>query len=202
MKLHSRAVLGATFGVSAAVPAFDGGAANMQLLERADVGCVLVASTIDPAAAVSELNAAARLEFPLAAGATTKSHLHRVLWLTPRSWLIHCPVDEERALAGRINHAFTDKRVYAAPYTDHLCWLELSGSQALNCLTEGGFVSLERDGIAIGHAKRGLLASIAIVIVHEDLHTWLLGVERSRTIYFVEWLCAVGRRQEQLVRRL
>src|ERR1700722_16912668 len=149
MKLQPRSVFSATFGAPAPIPAFDvrdmratrTPATSTRLLERADIGCVLVNSTMDPPTGVTELSAAVGLGFPLVAGAVSAQGAHRVLWLTPRSWLIQCPVDGEIALAECINEAFPDKRVHAALFTDYLCWIELSGSHALRLLTEGGFIS-------------------------------------------------------------
>jgi heterotetrameric sarcosine oxidase gamma subunit len=188
VKLQPRPLFGATFGVSAPVPEFV--AMNTTLLERADIGCLLVNSAVESSAVASELVAAVRFAFPLEAGAIADLHSHRLLWLTPRSWLLHCPVEEDWELARQINEAFPDKRVHAALFTDYLCWFELFGSQAFNLLTEGGFVSLERGGLGLGYAKRTSLAGIAAVVVHERPQTWLIGVERSRAIYFANWLRA------------
>ncbi len=198
MKLHSRSVFGPTFGVSATIPDFDRGATNTKLVERADVGCVLVASTIDLTTTARELGAVVALDFPLAAGATTKAPPYRALWLTPRSWLIHCPVDEERELALRINTAFPDKQIHAALFTDELCWLELSGLEASNLMTEGGFISLEPEGLPIGFVKRTRLADVAVIALRLSLHTWLLGVERSRAIFLATWFQAAARRSARI----
>jgi heterotetrameric sarcosine oxidase gamma subunit len=190
MKFQPRSVFGTTFGVSAPVPEL-----STTLLERADIGCLLVNSAVESAAVATELAAAVRIEFPLEAGTIADLHSHRALWLTPRSWLLHCPVEEEWALARKINEAFPDKRVHAALYTDYLCWFELFGSRASNLLAEGGFVSLERDGLNPGYSKRTSLAGIAAVVVRDRPQTWLIGVERSRAAYFAKWVRAAVKRQ-------
>jgi heterotetrameric sarcosine oxidase gamma subunit len=214
MKLQSRSVLGATFGVSTAVPEFgvseagtthgsaaDGHAMHTRMLERADIGCLLVSSTLEPSIGVTKLNTAVGLEFPLEAGAIREAHPHRVLWLTPRSWLIHCSIDEEAALARKINEAFPDKCVHAALFTDYLCWFELSGPKAFDLLSEGGFVSLERRGLDVGGAKRTVLAGVAAIVLHQRLQTWLIGVERSRAIYIADRLRAAARHSADLERK-
>jgi heterotetrameric sarcosine oxidase gamma subunit len=206
MKLQSRSAFGATFGVSTPVPEFDVGERSVtrgsatdappmptKLLERADIGCLLVTTTLDSSTWAAQLRAVVGLEFPLEACRITEAHPHRVLWLTPRSWLIHCPVDDESALATRINDAFPNKSVHAVLFTDYLCWFELSGPKAFDLLSEGGFVSLERTGLVVGHAKRTALAGVAVVLLHERVQTWLIGVERSRAIYIADWLRASGR---------
>src|ERR1700761_202767 len=98
MKLQSLSALGATFGVSTPVSEFDVGERSVtrgsatdtlptqtKLLERADIGCLLVTTTLDPSTGVAELRAAVGLELPLEACSITEAHPHRVLWLTPRS---------------------------------------------------------------------------------------------------------------------
>jgi heterotetrameric sarcosine oxidase gamma subunit len=108
--------------------------------------------------------------------------------MSPRSWLILGPLADEGVLLAGINGAFPDKLVHAVPYSDGLAWFELSGSGARDLLTEGGFLSLERDGLGVGRVKRTLIAHIAVVVVRESGDVWLVGVERSRARYFVRWL--------------
>lgn len=193
MKLHAQSVFGKRLGVSAwsrRVSASSTNASDTKLVERADVGCVLVNSAVDADSVAAELGAEAGIEFPPTAGAIRGEYPLRALWLTPRSWLVHCSIDEEWALLARINAAFSNKRIHATLYTDYLCWLELSGAHALHLLTQGGFVSLEREGLPVGHAKRTLLAGVAAIVLRERPECWLVGVERSRAIYFVDWLRA------------
>jgi heterotetrameric sarcosine oxidase gamma subunit len=115
--------------------------------------------------------------------------------------LIHCSVDEAWPLARRINEAFPDKRAHAALFSDCLCWLELSGPQAFDFLAGGGFISLDRAGLAVGRVKRTQLAGVAAIVLHERLQSWLIAVERSRAIYFAEWLRATARRSVNIERK-
>jgi len=206
--LHAQAPLGGNIGIASPVTGFlsDGG---VVLRERADIGCVLLTaavdipeaasvdrvettsiSNLDPAATASKV---AQVTLPRAPGSVTTTHTRTALWLSPRSWLIHCAVDEEANLVSQLNAAFPDKLLHAVPFTDALCWLELSGEGALDLLQEGGFLSLERDGLAIGHAKRTLLAQVAVIIFRASQDAWLVGVERSRARYFVTWLTGCAR---------
>jgi heterotetrameric sarcosine oxidase gamma subunit len=166
------------------------------LRERADFACVLVTAAVDGGSLSDAIGVAAGVELLPGAGATaTGSATGRTaLWLSPRCWLIHCAADEERALAEGINRISPEKLVHAVPFTDALCWLELSGpgGAALELLTEGGFVSLEQGGLAVGRAKRTLIAQIAAIVIHQTESLWLLGVERSRARYFVQWLAAAA----------
>jgi heterotetrameric sarcosine oxidase gamma subunit len=179
VKLRPQSVFGADFNRS------DGSA---RLAERSDLGTLLVTAAIDPIAARSELRARLDFDVPLEANATPKADRYRTLWLTPRSWIVQCPADEERALALEINKAFPKKEVHAVPVTDQLCWLELSGAHAPNLLSERGFISLEPAGLPIGCAKRTRLAEVAVIALHLDSQSWLLGVERSRAMYLARWL--------------
>jgi heterotetrameric sarcosine oxidase gamma subunit len=193
VKLQSHFVFGNGFGVpalSSRVSASSTGASDTKVVERGDIGSVLVNSAIDAEAVAAKLGVAAGIEFPSTAGAIQGEYPLRALWLTPRSWLVLCSPDEEWTLLARINAAFSDKRVHGTLFTDSLCWLELYGSHALPLLLQGGFVSLEREGLPVGHAKRTLLAGVAAIVLRERPECWLVGVERSRALYFAAWLQA------------
>ena len=164
MTLQPQSALGAIFGTASAVTGFSSDSAALR--ERADIGCVLLTTagrSTDFAPAASR---AAALTLPLvpgeiatgASGAMTSSPRRMAIWLSPRSWLIQCDIEEEGILVERLNRTFSDKLVHAVGFTDHLCWLELSGTAAIDLITEGSFLSLERDGLPIGHAKRTLIA--------------------------------------------
>lgn len=186
MKLEPQSALHNIFGVPLLVHRFksDGTA----LRERADIGCVLLTAVVNPAEVVTSATAVARVELPLEPGAVRQGSGRTALWLSPRSWLIHCKIEEEMELVTDLNKCFLDKLAHAVPFTDALCWFEISLSGALDLLTEGGFVSLERGGLPIGHAKRTLIAQVAVVILRESESVWLVGVERSRARYFADWL--------------
>jgi heterotetrameric sarcosine oxidase gamma subunit len=190
VRLLAQTALGSPFGVANLVKEFR--AEDVSLRERADIGAVLVTAAVDGAGVSSAIGDTARIELPPVPGMIAKGGDRTVLWLSPRSWLIQCPVAEEVALVGAINDAFPDKLVHAVRFGDALCWLELTGSGARELLTEGGFLSLERDGLAAGRAKRTLIAQIAVVLVHESESVWLVGVERSRVRYFVQWLSSAA----------
>jgi heterotetrameric sarcosine oxidase gamma subunit len=168
------------------VKAFKG--ERVSLLERADIGCVLVTAAVDGASVLNTINEAARVELPAVPGMVGKGGERVALWLSPRSWMIHCQLTEEATLILDINSAFPDKLVHAVQFSDAIAWLELSGSGVRDLLAEGGFVSLERDGLGIGRVKRTLIAQIATVVVRESESLWLVGVERSRAAYFARWL--------------
>lgn len=191
MKLQPQATLGGAFGEARAVSGFKFDAAT--LTERADIGCVLLTSAVAASDVVESAAKVLGVEPPVAPGAVASAAARSApgrlaLWLSPRSWLIQCGAEEDEGLVARLNAAFPNALAHAAPLTDALCWFELSGPASLALLTEGGFVSLERQGLPVGHAKRTLIAQIAVVVVRESETGWLLGVERSRARYFVEWL--------------
>jgi heterotetrameric sarcosine oxidase gamma subunit len=157
-------------------------------LPRAVAGCVLVTSSVDSGAGMDSLQVAAGCEFPLIAGSIVMAGPNRILWLTPRSWLVLCHTDMEGAIAGRINEEYPDKQVHAAEYGDALAWLELTGSDAWRALTRGGFVSLDGSAIPVGGAKRTNVAGVVVVVLRTGLDNWLLAVERSVAGFMVTWL--------------
>jgi heterotetrameric sarcosine oxidase gamma subunit len=153
---------------------------------------VLFATGEDSAELVDRAGIAAKVELPMSPGSFAVGPGRAALWLSPRTWLIRCRVDDEAALVANLNEAFPDKLANAVPFTDALCWFDLSGPSALDYLTEGSFISLEPAGLPIGRAKRTLIAQIAAVVVLQSQSTWHIGVERSRAPYFVEWLTAAA----------
>jgi heterotetrameric sarcosine oxidase gamma subunit len=165
---------------------------NATLQERADIGCVLLTSAVNADEIVNSAMHVCGVEIPLVPGAVQIAAGRAALWLSPRSWLIQCEVEDEAQRVTRLNAAFPDALAHAVSLTDALCWFELSGPGSLTLLTEGGFVSLERDGLPVGHAKRTLIAQVAAVVARESEVGWLIGVERSRARYFVEWLSAAS----------
>ncbi len=195
MKLTPESTLGASFG-SACMLAMPSGAAVLQ--ERADIGCLLLTSAVDTGATAVPASRAVGIDLPRAAGKIQTGDQRLALWLSPRSWLVHCPIDEEIGLAARVNDAFPGKRVHAACVTDHFCWIELSGRDPSGLLRQGAFLSLERGGLAAGHAKRTAVAGIAAILVHRGDNVWLVAIERSRARYFADWLIARARSATQV----
>jgi heterotetrameric sarcosine oxidase gamma subunit len=192
--LEPQATLGAPFSTGSAVSGFS--ADTVVLRERADIGCVLLTTAVDSVEIATAVGQSAGLDLPLAPGMIFTAPGRKAIWLSPRSWLIHCGVAEEKELVAHLNAVFPDKLVHAAAYTDYLCWLELSGAGALDLLTEGTFLSLERDGLSVRHAKRTLIAQVMALIVHERESVWLVAVERSRARYFADWLIAAVEARE------
>ncbi|MBL8266538.1 sarcosine oxidase subunit gamma family protein [Steroidobacter sp.] len=201
MSLQLESTLGRAFGTSAVLvcDAADG----LELRERADLGCLLLTAAVDVAEIIDAASVAAGVPLPAEPGMINTAHERLALWLSPRSWLVQCGIEAEGELAARLNGTFPDRRLHAALFTDYLCWLELRGAGSVDVLQDASFVSLERNGLAVGHAKRTLVAGITGVIVRHSEIDWLIGIERSRARYFTEWLtttrttiCA-SRRQEQ-----
>jgi heterotetrameric sarcosine oxidase gamma subunit len=186
VNLKPDTALGSAFATAAPVHGFD--TKFVTLMERSDIGCILVNCAVEVRDLAPSIASALGFALPADAAITTGKGGTSALWLTPRSWLIHCSVAEEFAIITRINASFPDKRVHASAFTDYLTWLEIAGEDAHKILTSGGFVSLEIDGLQIGQAKRTILASVPVVIVRNANDRWTLGVERSRTAYFVDFL--------------
>jgi heterotetrameric sarcosine oxidase gamma subunit len=189
--LQPQSALGTSFGTASLISGFS--STSVFLRERSDIGCILLTTAVDSATIASSASQAAGLELPLTPGPINTAPPRKAIWLSPRSWLIHCPIEEENDLVTHLNAAFPNKLAHAALFTDYLCWIELSGPPALDLLTEGTFLSLDRGGLPVGHAKRTLIAQIPAVIVHERESVWLLAVERSRARYFADWLTAAVR---------
>lgn len=166
---------------------------RVRLVDRSDLGCVLVNCAVDAADVVAACSRALGVGLPREPGSTAQSSPGTAAWLTPRSWLVQCRVEDEEALADAVNQAFPDRTASAALYSDALAWLDLDGPAAWDLLTEGAFVTLERAGFAVGRSKRTPVAGIPAIVLRIDDTHWQLGVERSRARYFAQRLGAVAR---------
>ena len=164
------------------------------LRERSDLGGVLINSAAAAREVIERVEQIVGITLPSCAGRVTHGSETCALWLTPRSWIVHCPIAQEPDLASRINAALPDKLVHAALFSDCLCWFEIAGPDAESLIREGGFVSLERGGLPEGHAKRTLLAGVAVLLLHQAPCRWLVGVERSRADWFLLWLKSTAQR--------
>ena len=196
MMLNACAEFGTVIGRAEQLPDFV--STTVKVWERSDIGSLLVSCAVDAAKVASRLEQVARLPFPHQAGEFLELDARRTIWLTPRSWIMHCGLEDESQLAGQINCEFPDKVVHASLFSDHLCWLELAGAGTAALLAEGGFISLEKHGLPIGHAKRTLVAGVAAITLHWRVGRWLVGVERSRAVYFAAWLQAAAARASKL----
>ena len=166
--------------------------------ERSDIGSLMVSCSVDTTIVASRLAQVLGQPVPQLAGEFLELEARRAIWLTPRSWIMHCGLGDELQLAGQINCEFPDKLVHASLFSDYLCWLEIAGARAAELLAEGGFISLEKHGLPIGHAKRTLVAGVAAITMHWRVGRWLVGVERSRAAYFAAWLQAAAVRASKL----
>lgn len=165
-----------------------------RLRDRRDQGCVLCTAAVEvvgsgvPTGPFERLCAALSLALPTRAGAVEQDGERMALWLTPRSWLVLCPAEQESALCQAVTEAYPERLVLASRYSDQLCWIELNDEGAEDALRQGGFLTLRVGGLPLGHAKRTLIAGIPVVLLRLAATCWLLGVERSRARYFVDWL--------------
>jgi sarcosine oxidase subunit gamma len=195
MILEPRSALDATFGTSSAVIGFRSDRAVLR--ERADFGSVLLTAAVDGTAIAASASSAAGLDLPIGPGPTKASSESTAIWLSPRSWLILCGVEDEARLVDRLNKAFPDKLLHTVGFADQLCLFELSGVASLDLLTEGSFLSLEPRGLPVGNAKRTLIAQVVTVVIRTSGTSWLLAVERSRARYFAGWLIAAAASPER-----
>lgn len=191
MMLEAISALGNPVGRQASIADFS--TADIRLADRSDIGCVYLASAVPAADVRAALSQILALTVPTTPGVASDNGECRALWLSPRAWLIRCLADDEGALVDSLNARFPDKTVHASRFTDHLAWIEVAGPGADDLLKQGGFVSFERNGLPVGHAKRILLAGVPAVIDRPSADGWLLGIERSRAHYLVDWLIVAAR---------
>ena len=158
------------------------------ITEYGPFGCVLCSAAVDVSEIHQTLSRKIKLDLPRQSGRVVKEGESMAIWLSPRSWLILCPLDNELELITSINAAFPDRIVLASAFSDYLCWFSLNGKEAEDKLRHGGFISFTERGLAVGHAKRTLIAGIQVIIHREFTATWTVGIERSYAPYFINWL--------------
>lgn len=165
---------------------------GVELSVRTDVACILFTAAVDVHELLEEFTDILGLPVPSSAGTVARLADRTALWLSPRSWLVHVPADQEDDLLTAFAAAFPDRRLHATRFGDALCWLRLSGAGAASLLQQGGFISLEPGGLGIDSAKRTLVAGVPVIVHRAEGELWLLAVERSRARYFIEWLRAAS----------
>lgn len=187
MILTAVSPMGNAFGKSAALPEI----ILAEAQERSDIGAVLIVTTRDGESFAESLSKGLGCELPLTHGEVLATGDKQAIWLSPRSWIILCTPEVEAELVAAVGRSFPDREAHASRFSDALAWLTLDGAATENLLRQGGFLSLEQFGFPIGHGKRTPLAGIPAVILRESQTRWTIGVERSRSQYFVNWLAGL-----------
>ena len=161
---------------------------DVRLAEDAELGAVMCNAAVDAATIHKATANAIGCELPLQHGATVSVGRRQAIWMSPRSWLVLCPPEEESEIVAALHEAFPDHLVSGAPYSDYLCWFSLEGSGVEAALRQGSFLSFDERGIPVAHGKRTLIAGIPAVLLRDGEQNWRVGVERSRAGYFLGWL--------------
>jgi heterotetrameric sarcosine oxidase gamma subunit len=186
MMLQALSPMGFPFGASTLVRG--GCREGLSVSECSDFGCVLLTATVDIIDFHEDLLRLTGVEFPLLQGSVAQADGRYVVWLSPRSWLVLCRLDDEPKLLDSINTHFPDRAIHASAFSDYLCWLSLEGEAAEDALRQGGFISLANEGLAAGCARRTLMAGIPVIIHRKTAIHWMIGIERSYALYFSDWL--------------
>lgn len=184
MNLDARSVL--ENAPKAGVPLAVSSRPGLDLVERTEMGCVLCTAAVDPSGVAEALGATIALSTD--PGAVVQQGERYALWFSPCSWLILCPLSDEEVLISAVQAAAADHSVLASRYSDHFCWIELSGERTEDALRQGGFITFRAEGLPEQYAKRTLIAGIRVLIYSIEKTRWLLGIERSRAWYFFDWL--------------
>lgn len=184
MRLEALTPLNGVFGQ---VNSIDG-PTNYSLTELSDIGAVVCSCVDVDAGMPKKLEKVLGCALPTAHGVTVEAGGRRAIWLTPRSWLILCGLEDESNLVDAVGKRYPDRTVHANRFSDALGWLCVEGEAVEDLLRQGSFLTFDPAGLPIGFAKRTPIAGIPAVVLRKSENTWTIGVERSRTHYFVKWL--------------
>ena len=166
---------------------------DVSVVERDGDGCVLLTSAVEAEKIIESLSRALAIDIPTAPGTVSGEGDLTVSWVSPRSWLAHVPENEVDTVIEAVGRAFSEKHLYASCFSDHLCWRDIEGDGAEALLKQGGFISLDRNGLAVKAVKRTLVAGIPLLIRRSAKNIWRVGIERSRAPYFVDWMIETQR---------
>lgn len=155
---------------------------------RTEAGFIALNAAVDAAEIVDVASAAVGVPLNTTPGSVSTAHGRQASWLTPRSWLIEVPTEDEAALCATVRDAFPDRSVHASPFGDALILIDLEGPNAEALLRQGGFLSLAAGGPVIGTVKRTLLAGQSVLLWRKGKDAWTVGVERSLAHAFVAWI--------------
>ncbi len=186
MNITPKSALGHTFGQINSLPLST--KSNVICKEHANIGCVLLSAAIDGAEIAVKAKNCLGYTFPLSAGKTIRSDDLIYIWLSPRSWLLLCNPEDEAKICANVLAEFPDSLLHANPFTDYLCWIGLYGDQSEDLIRQGSFIDLSKPELPVGHAKRTLVNDTAAILYREKSDSWFIGIERSRALYFYQWL--------------
>lgn len=161
--------------------------AGLTLTELSDTGGVMCTAATAAGDVADLLSGAVGCPLPSAHGAITTAPSRQAIWMSPRSWLVLCPLSEEFQIVETVRQAFPDHLAHGAPFSDYLGWYSLVGNDAEAALRQGSFLTFAAEGFKTGHAKRTQLAGIPAVLVRDRVESWRIGIERSRAAYLLNW---------------
>jgi len=159
-----------------------------ELVERADLGCVQIVAGGENRTVLDSLSRFLGVVVPSVGAVVRDSAGQWLIALSPRSWLLVCERNREDDLVQKFVEAFPDGAILAPAFGDHLPWLELTGAHSTVILQRMGFLWLQGRGIPIAGTRRQLLGHVPVVIHRPGEDQWRIGVERSRTRHFRDWL--------------
>lgn len=161
---------------------------DLKIYEEVGHAHLLCTVAVDAEVLAAELGRVLAVDVPLIPGPVLSAGDRAAMWLSPRSWLIRLPDSAEDETMDAVLDAFPDRAVHISRYSDQLCWLGIEGAASEKMLAQGGYISLERTGLPVGHVKRTLFADVSVLIWRRAQAEWSLAVERSRADYLAEWL--------------
>jgi len=156
--------------VRSALAHIDGGTAidrgDIQLVEHANVGKVILRGDPEDAAFLSAVRDAVEIDLPLAPNTSSETPPLSALWLSPDEWMLTCAGGSEVNVSGALSMALTGQHGAVVDVTDSRTVLRLSGPRAREILAKGCALDLHRRSFALGDVAQTMLAK-AVVVLHQ-----------------------------------
>ena len=142
---------------------------------------------LDPAGA-----ARAPYPLPLAPNTAWEDGPRAALWLGPDEWLVLGRPGDASAIVAELEAALAGTHHSVVDVSANRVALEISGPRAVEVLSKGCSLDLERQGgWAVGRCAQTLLARVPVILQQRRETTGVL-VRPSFSDYLVDWLIDAG----------
>ena len=119
-----------------------------------------------------------------------------LLWLTPREWLLACPVSQTESHRAALTRQLATCLAAVTDMSDALGVCELSGTRCADVLMSGCTLDLRVDAFSAGRCGRTGLADIPVILWNPGKEPFSIRciVDRSHARHLADWLAdAAGR---------
>ncbi len=167
---------------------------NVRIVERPDIGKVLLRGESKEPAFLAAVRAALELDLPLAPNTSSETPPVSALWLAPDEWMLVCAPGSETAVATSLKEALVHQHASVVDVSDARTVLQIIGTAARDTLAKGCALDLHPRAFAFGDVAQTMLAKAAVILHQtsdendEEGPVFDIYVPRSFSDYLWRWL--------------